>query len=384
MAIEGGTPVLEGHKFPWPMTTDKIRETVTEALSDGSWGQYDGHWTESLTTGIRTLVGVDEIVLCSSGTVAVELALRGAGVRTGDEVILAGYDFPGNFRAIEAIGARPVLVDVLQNGWVLDPKEVELGISEETSAIVVSHLHGQFADIETINQLVSTQNRNRIPEKQIRIVEDACQVPGGKLKGRPLGSCGDVSAFSFGGSKLLSAGRGGAIATNNPDIRQRALIFSQRGNEAFPMSQLQAAALLPQLETLESLTTTRNLNADWLIAATSLHDVLTGLFQIDDVAQSGNSIPAYYKLPWLLKDQTPGWSRAEFVAALLAEGVPVGEGFRGFLRRTPRRCRKVGTLVNSRIAAQQTILLHHPVLLHDDKVLELVASAFEKVISNPR
>lgn len=377
LAIDGGPPALDSPAPQWPVTTDAIRAAVLQSLDDGSWGQYDSPWTELLIEKLKTTFQTDATMLCSSGTVAVELVLRGSGVKIEDEVILAGYDFPGNFRAIEAIGARPVLVDVVENGWVLDAEQIEEACSDKTAAIIVSHLHGQIADMPRIRSIAKSVSDKS--DRKISIIEDACQVPGGKLGGQPLGTFGDVATLSFGGSKLLSAGRGGAVLTNDPDILQRAKIYANRGNDAFPFSQLQAAVLCPQLETLLPLTENRNSAAMWLIDATEKLTDLIGLRQV--VADAS---PAYYKLPWLLKDRTPGWSRLEFIHAMQAEGVPIGEGFRGFLRRSPRRCRKIGTLVNSQIAAQQTVLLHHPILLEPDSTLERVAFAIEKVAGSPR
>ncbi|MFT7629315.1 MAG: perosamine synthetase [Mariniblastus sp.] len=375
LAIDGGLATLDTSELPWPVTTDAIRAAVMAALDDGSWGKYESHPAERFVEKIKTFTQTEGAILCSSGTIAVELALRGAGVRADNEVILAGYDFPGNFRAIESIGALPVLVDVVKNGWVIDCAQLELAFSDRTAAVVVSHLHGQIADLIVIRELIEAHNQHAA--RPIMLVEDACQVPGGTLNGQPLGSFGDVGAFSFGGSKLLSAGRGGAIVSTKPEILQRARIFSQRGNEAFPLSQLQAAALIPQMETLQPFTTRRHASVLKLIEATSTLSDLNCLKQIvDDV------LPAYYKVPWLLRDRTPGWTRSEFIQALLAEGVSVGEGFRGFLRRSPRRCRKTGTLVNSQIAAQQTVLLHHPVLLESEETIDLVAAAIKKVTAN--
>ena len=377
LAIDGGPPSVDSAPFQWPFASEAIRNAVSEAMSDGSWGSYDGRWTRDLIELLKANFQSEEAMLCSSGTIAVELALRGAGVQAESEVILAGYDFPGNFRAIEAIGARPVLVDVVPNGWVLSADQLSEALTPQTSAVIVSHLHGQIADVEQIQSVIRDHNLN--VDQQVILVEDACQAPGGKLNGRPLGSFCDVSAVSFGGSKLLSAGRGGAILTNRPEIHQRAKIFAHRGNDAFPMCQLQAATLCPQFDTLPEMTEVRHRNATRLIDSTSSLDELVGLQQIVD-----ESTPAYYKVPWLLKDRTPGWSRSELVNALQAEGLPIGEGFRGFLRRSPRRCRKTGTLVNCQIASQQTIVLQHPVLLEPEETLTLVASAIHKVVTNSR
>jgi len=354
-------------------------------MADGSWGRYEGRWTDELISTLAHEFKIEQVMLCCSGTIAVELALRGAGVQPGDEVILAGYDFPGNFRAIEAIGAKPVLVDVVEGGWVIDASGVEAAISDQTSAIIISHLHGQIADIGSIRQIISRLGSSG--DQTITIIEDACQVPGAQLNDVPLGSLGDVAALSFGGSKLLSAGRGGAVLTNSPEIHQRAKIFAQRGNDAFPLSQLQAAVLIPQFETLAAMNRTRNQNAQKLIDRISQKETLAPLRQLDNFAEGVDLNTAFYKLPWLLQEKqgnSPGWTRQEFIAALSAQGVPAGEGFRGFVRRSSRRCRKIGSLIQSQIAAQQTILLSHPLLLQSDSVIDQAIEAIEIVIDNPR
>lgn len=384
LAINGGKPTLKLRELEWPIATDPIKANVEIAMRDGSWGKYEGRWTDELIEKLKSVFQSDLVTLCSSGTIAVEMALRGVGIQPEDEVILAAYDFPGNFRAIEAIGARPVLVDVVADGWVMDPDHIAEAITDQTSAIVVSHLHGQVADIQGIRAIINSHND--ASEKQIKLVEDACQTPGGSLKietdgkpiNRPLGSLGDVGVLSFGGSKLLSAGRGGAVLTNDPSVHQRAKIYANRGNDAFPLSQLQAAVLTPQLETLDMFTKQRAENATLLIRQTETLNLLKSQTQ-----KVSGATPAFYKLPWLLRDRTPGWARTDFIAAMIAEGVPVGEGFRGFLRRSPRRCRKIGTLVNSQIAAQQTVLLQHPMLLQPATIMDDIFRAFEKVLNCP-
>lgn len=360
------------------MTSPSIRDNLLNSLDDGSWGLYEGHWTSRLVEMLADHFQCQHVLACSSGTIAVELALRGLLVGPGDEVIMAGYDFPGNFRAIEAIGAFPVLVDVVPDGWVIDPTQIEEAVTEKTRAIVVSHLHGQIADMNKIRDIVSRHHEKS--ENRISIVEDVCQTPGASLRGRPLGTFGDVAALSFGGSKLLSAGRGGAVFTRSAEILQRAKIFNSRGNEAFPLSQLQAAVLLPQLEQLNESTIERGQAAAELIAATQDIEILSGLSQVVDSYSANEMVTDYYKLPWLLKDRTNGWSRSDFIAAVQAEGLPIDVGFRGFLRRSPRRCRRIGILVNSQVAAQQTLLLHHPILRLDaENKTEMIAAALRKV-----
>ena len=368
LAIEGGEPVFPDGPPAWPISDPAILASIQSAMADGSWGKYDARWTNDLIQRLTTSFQCEKALLCSSGTIAVELALRGLLVKPESEVILAGYDFPGNFRAIEAIGALPVLVDVAERGWVISADEIESAITEKTSAVIVSHMHGQIADVARIRKICD--------QHEIGFVEDVCQMPGGSINGKTLCSFGDVSVLSFGGSKLLSAGRGGAVLTQTPDIYQRMKIYSSRGNEAFPLSQLQAAVLLPQLGSLDALNKKRRTAVDQIIQATSDAKNLQGLHQI---ISGENLQPTFYKLPWLFDDVRSQWTRSDFVRAMQAEGIAIDVGFRGFMRRSPRRCRQHGPLTNSRVAAQQTLLLHHPILLENDEVVTKVADGINKV-----
>ena len=156
LALDGGPQAVTNSISKWPITSDAIRESVLLALQNGTWGGYDGSNSENLKLALQEKFQCRHSLLTCSGTMAVELALRGVGVNAGDEVILAAYDFPGNFRAIEAIGAKPVLVDVCHGGWSIDTPEIAAAISESTTAIVVSHLHGQLVNIQQFRESLAT------------------------------------------------------------------------------------------------------------------------------------------------------------------------------------------------------------------------------------
>lgn len=332
-------------------------------METGDWGHYQGPYTDRLSESLQKLTSATAVQLCCSGTLAVELALRGLSVAPGDEVILAAYDFPGNFRAIEAVGATPVLADIAPGTWCIDPLQVRQALTARTRAVIVSHLHGGLADMEALREVLAG--------RQIGMVEDACQSPGATVQGRPAGSWGDVGVFSFGGSKLLTAGRGGAAVTNDADIAQRMRIWCERGNDAFALSQLQAAVLLPQLDKLNQRNVLRWLRVQQLVAA--LHP-LRQLTPLRDWSES--SRPAFYKLAFHLDTCQ---DRANWLAYLQAEGVLIGEGFRGFAKRSSRRCRRVGTLAHAVQAATHTLVLHHTHLLGDEAALERLAQALSEV-----
>lgn len=354
---------------PWPIPDDDVMAALATAYQDGSWGKYDGPNCYRLEESLRVFNKVEHVVLCSSGTIAVELALRGLKVGPGDEVILAGYDFPGNFRAVEAVGAKPVLVDLVENSWQLDTSQIPLAVSPQTKAIIASHLHGTLVDMRSVTELASAH--------ALAVVEDACQAPGALVQGKPAGSWGDVGIHSFGGSKLLTSGRGGAIVTRREDVLQRIKIFSERGNQAFPLSELQAAVLLPQILKLAGRNEIRWQNVLRLIEAVDGQST----FQPIPRPTDGN-VPAFYKLGWMLlpplnapTDTEAEQIRQDFVRNLQQRGLPFDTGFRGFAKRTSQRCRVVGKLPNVRKAATSTLLMHHPVLLQPPEVLDQVAAA---------
>jgi perosamine synthetase len=359
--VPGGPP-------SWPPHDEAIREALEQAFADGSWGRYHGRCCQLLSERLAEYLQTRFVLLCCSGTFAVELALRAAGVSAGDEVVLAGYDFAGNFRSIEAIGARPVLVDVAANHWNLDVDLLPPAITPATKAIVASHLHGGIVSMQRVRQIADKHG--------IAVIEDACQCPGARVEGRAAGGWGDVGVLSFGGSKLLSAGRGGAIFTNQETIAQRGKIFCERGNHAFPLSELQAAVVLPQLARLDERNARRRQSVEQLRGRIGN---LPGLRMLDNGAVDCE--PGYYKVGFQYDAALLGGaSRDDFTCALRAEGVALDAGFRGFALRGGQRCRVAGELAESRRAAAGMCVLHHPVLLEPVERVDCVARALLKVV----
>lgn len=357
---------------PWPIADEAVRAALLAAYADGSWGKYDGPNCKQLEARLRELHSAEQVFLTCSGTIAVELALRGLKVGPGDEVILAGYDFAGNFRAIEAVGATPVLVDLAADSWSLEVAAIPQAVGPRTKAVIASHLHGTQVDMRRLMEIAE--------ERGLAVIEDACQSPGALVQGRIAGSWGDCGIHSFGGSKLLTAGRGGAIVTNRADVLQRIKVFSERGNQAFPLSELQAAVLLPQIEKLAERNTHRWQNVRRLITACQ---GITGLSTL--ALPVDGSQPAFYKVAWMLESAAAAASpeqgngmRQAFLAALQSRGIAIDEGFRGFASRSSQRCRVVGELIHARRAAQGTLLLHHPVLLESPETMDFIANALQE------
>jgi dTDP-4-amino-4,6-dideoxygalactose transaminase len=206
------------------------------------------------------------------------------------------------------------------------------------------------------------------------------------IDSRQAGTWGDCGVWSFGGSKLLTAGRGGAMYTSRSDIAQRAKVFCERGNDAFPLSELQAAVLVPQLAMLAEANEQRAkavATINHVLQEQSVPIVAGKNLQTErSTLQAAPALQraAYYKFGlWYNVSQECDTPIDTFVAALQAEGVAVDRAFRGFHRRPESRCRKMGDLPQAKRAAQQTLILHHPVLLAGSEAAEKVARAIVKV-----
>jgi dTDP-4-amino-4,6-dideoxygalactose transaminase len=336
------------------------------AFADGSWGQYTGGNVERLEARLRDWTGLPHILTCASGTLAIEVALRAAPVGPGDEVVLAAYDYGGNFLSVHAVGARPVLADVAAHNWNLCPTTLESALGPATRAVVVSHLHGGLVPMRELVE--------RCRARGVVVVEDAAQAVGAVVEGRPAGTWGDVGVFSFGGSKLLSAGRGGALVTARADLHQRARLVLGRGNNLVaPLSELQATVLLPQLALLAQRHEQR------LAAVHRLEAALAGLPGLQLLHNDAEGSPAFYKVGLQFDEERFGLPRPRLVAAMRAEGIALDEGFRALhVGRSRSRWRAPGPLAEADRAHRGCVVLHHPVLLEGTAV-DQVAAAFRRI-----
>lgn len=374
-ALVGGKPIRPQGPPSWPPADPEVGLALDQVFSDGSWGRYLGGHVERLEGRLKELHGVEFALTCGSGTFAVELALRALKVGPGDEVILAAYDYPGNFLAAHALGAIPLLIDVHPSNWNLSPDRLADALGPKVRAVIVSHLHGGIVPMREVMACCAARN--------ISVVEDAAQAAGAIIQGRPAGSWGDVGVLSFGGSKLLTAGRGGAILTRHAEVHQRARVWLQRGNHLCPLSELQAAVLIPQLEPLEKRSRIRASGVQWL--AEQLRDV-PGIRLFDNQEIEGR--PAYYKVGFQFDAERFGLPRDQFLAAVRAEGIAMDEGFRSLhVGRAPRRFRAVGRLDEAERAHHGVVVLHHPILLGTRADVAEVADAIAKIrafsASNP-
>lgn len=353
---------------PRSLTALAVEESVNRCLAAGHWRSYSGPSLENLAAWFQSNLGYPHVRFCSSGTLGVELALRSLHLRPGDEVLLCGYDYPGNFRVIEDCNLKVGLCNPAKSHlWSLDTDALEQCVAPETRAVIVSHLHGELAPMDRI-----------IPwarDRGIFVIEDACQALGGTLQNRPVGSWGDLSVFSFGGSKLVSAGRGGVVLTSNPLFAQRMTRYCEKGNDAFAISEFQAAVLVPQCERLQEDHLIRSRNAENLIREVSQFEWL----RVPSVGTRASS-PAFYKMGLLFDFDSFPLDRESVLLNWQEQGIAVGEGFPGFAKRSRKRFRSNDSLDAIARLAASTVVFHHSHLLDPltgessvDRVVEAIA-----------
>lgn len=169
--------------------------------------------------------GKGYVASCNSGTDALILSLKAAGVRADDEVITVSHTAIPTVAAIVAAGAVPVFIDIDPKTWVMDTAEIKNAVSAKTKAIVPVHLYGNMVDIFAIRQTLHDIGRD-----DISIIEDCAQAHGATLNGQAAGTIGDFGAFSFYPSKNIGAlGDGGAVFTANKEHYQKLLMLRNYG-----------------------------------------------------------------------------------------------------------------------------------------------------------
>jgi dTDP-3-amino-3,4,6-trideoxy-alpha-D-glucose transaminase len=201
-----------------------------------------------------------DCVAVSSGTTALELALKALGVGSGDEVITVSHSFFATVGAILATGATPVLIDIEPDSWTMAPSLVAEALSERTKAIVPVHIYGHPVDVPAINAAAP----------MIPIVEDAAQAHLARYHGSAVGSCARAACFSFyPGKNLGSYGDAGAVVTSDPELAARLRALRDHGRTKGAKyehellgtnartAELQAAVLRAKLPHLSSWTQAR-------------------------------------------------------------------------------------------------------------------------------
>lgn len=397
LALAGGSP-LRTEPFPrWPDFDDRERGLLLEALEARSWGGYPfpNVLAERFTRAFAVAHDARHALAVANGTIAIEVALKAAGLRPGDEVILPAYTFEASAVPVLRLGGVPVFVDVLPETYCIDPQAAEAAVTARTRALLPVHLGMCMADVDALAALARRRG--------LLLIEDCAHAHGAKWRGRGAGSFGDAGAFSLQTSKLLTAGEGGVVTTGEDRLAERAESYVNCGRASrsdafgerllgynYRLTEFQAAVLVAQLEKLPAQTALRAARAARLSRALA---GVGGLSLLQpDPRQTTQAF--YHYLFKYERDAFGGASRDRFVAALEAEGVPCDGLFyepvyrstlfdvdpaefpalEGRLPWEHARCPRA-----ERAAFEESVWLPHRVLLGSEADVDSVVAAIEKI-----
>ena len=190
------------------------------------------HFEEEL----KAYFGTPNTILMTSGQAALTSALIGMGVGPGDEVIVPAYTYIATAMAVVAVGAMPVIAEI-DDTLMIDPADIERKITDRTKVILPVHMQGYPCNMDAIMAIAKRHN--------LRVLEDACQAVGSSFGGKLVGTIGDAGAFSFNYFKIISAGEGGALLTNDRALFERALIYHDSSAIAYFGNQLDSFTTAP-------------------------------------------------------------------------------------------------------------------------------------------
>jgi dTDP-4-amino-4,6-dideoxygalactose transaminase len=200
---------------------DEVLPLVEQILEAGAF--IGGPHVAAFESAFAAFIGVKHAIGVANGTDGLEIALRAAGVRAGDEVVMPANTFIATAEAVDRMGAVVRLVDADENYLLIDPDLVPAAVTDRTKAVIPVHLYGQAAPVESIVEL-------DLPNGSI-VLEDAAQSQGAKRRGRLAGSLGDIASTSFyPGKNLGAAGDAGAVMTDDDSLARRARLIGAHGS----------------------------------------------------------------------------------------------------------------------------------------------------------
>ena len=188
---------------------------LTSAARDG------GKRVQDFESSLRRFLNVKHVVAVNSGTAALHAALLALDIKTDDEVLLPSFTFVATANAVVASGAKPVFVDINTKDYTIDHHDLKKKISRKSKAIIPVHLYGHPADLTELNEIAN--------QHSLYIIEDACQSLGSTYKNKQTGTFGTMGCFSMYASKVLTAGEGGAIVTNEDKIADTLKMIRNHG-----------------------------------------------------------------------------------------------------------------------------------------------------------
>ncbi len=327
LALNGGTPVRT-RPFPsWPYWDEGEIQALTEVVQSGVWG-IDGTRVPAFEKAFAAYQGAKHGILVNSGTTALEIALKAAGIGPGDEVLVPAYTFVATASAVLTVGATVRFVDIDPETYTLDPNDLERELTPRTRAVMPVDFSGRPADYDALLQFARIHD--------LVVIEDSAQAWGSEWRGRKVGTQGLAGIFSFQSSKNITSGEGGIILTNDEHLAELARSYMNCGRVKggiwyehhypggnYRLTEFQAAVLQVQLNRYEPQLKKREENAAYL------DDHLAQIEGIS-VLRADPRITRQSRHLYIVRFQSEyfgGIRREVFLKALQAEGIPASSGY---------------------------------------------------------
>jgi dTDP-4-amino-4,6-dideoxygalactose transaminase len=317
----------------WPYFAPDEIAAVTRVLQSGKVNYWTGEECKLFEQEYAAALGVNHAISLANGTLALELALHGLGIGKGDDVVTSCRTFIASASCVVRVGARPITADVDRDSQNVTAETIRAALTPKTRAIIVVHLAGWPCDMDPILQLAG--------ERGLKVIEDCAQAHGATYKGRPVGSMGDVGAFSFCQDKIITTGgEGGLLVTNDAALWKRAWEFKDHGkgydtvshqpyqpgfrwlHESFGtnwrMTEMQAAIGRVALRKLPGWVAKRRANAQRITTA------IAELGAVRVTLTESALQHSYYKYYTFVQPErlASGWSRDRIMAEISTAGVP--------------------------------------------------------------
>jgi len=332
LAVFGGQSVRQKEWPKWPamLADDKMIESVTKTTKSGAWSRINNPVNGTVATFEREyakLTGAKYCVGTGSGTQALSTCVEALEIGPGDEVITSPYTDFGTIASIICSHALAVQADLDPASFQLDAKDVERKINKNTKAIMPVHMMGMPCELDAIMALAAKHN--------LYVIEDACQANFARYKGKQLGTIGNLGCFSFQASKQISCGEGGAVIGNDEVLMDKVYTVQNHGTnrkganvtigQKFRMNEFEGSILIAQLDGAMDRFKKRNENAGFLDS--KLKD-FKGL--VPQKKYEGTESCGYYHYAMSYhKEHFNNASRAQFLKAIAAEGIPLSPYIKG-------------------------------------------------------
>ena len=246
-----------------PLIAEQEVEAAARVLRSRMLAQ--GAITADFERNFAHYVGVNEAVALSSGTAALDVAVKSAGIKQGDEVITTAFSFIASANAILYQEAKPIFADIQRDTFNVDPEDVQDKITNKTKAVLAVHLFGQPFDVAAIREICA--------DHDLLLIEDCAQAHGAEYEGRKVGSFG-TGCFSFYATKNMTTGEGGMVTTGDAAVARTARLLRDHGQADkyvhtvlgynYRMTDVEAAVGIVQLEKLDAMNAKRIGNAYYL------------------------------------------------------------------------------------------------------------------------